>query len=213
MEARDLVGCGFVDGACKCRICSNLTYDTARCAQHLTAKSMMRAPLARGAMSKIVAKVLRKKAEQEKKTCWNSTIEFIEATDTWFTHAGSGYAAPYTSATDPRLEEMRKACEWFENWFEDISAIPLGASFTKQGKEKMFMSRQTFWALRQTTYAFIGMCKHYLPKAPEGCGIRASRCSQDPVERFFVRTKVLRPSASIDTTHDATAFAISDGVL
>jgi hypothetical protein len=76
----------------------------------------------------------------------------------------------------------------------------------------MFMSRQTFWALRQTTYAFIGMCKHYLPKAPEGCGIRASRCSQDPVERFFVRTKVLRPSASIDTTHDATAFAISDGV-
>jgi hypothetical protein len=41
-------------------------------------------------MSKIVAKVLRKKAEQEKKTCWNSTIEFIEATDTWFTHAGSG---------------------------------------------------------------------------------------------------------------------------
>ena len=87
MEARDLVGCGFVDGACKCRICSNLTYDTARCAQHLTAKSMMRAPLALGAMSKIVAKVLRKKAEQEKKTCWNSTIEFIEATDTWFTHA------------------------------------------------------------------------------------------------------------------------------
>jgi hypothetical protein len=148
----------------------------------------MRAPLARGALSKIVAQVLRTKAAQENRTCWNSTIEFIEASDTWFTHVGSGYAKPYTQADDPRLAELRKSCEWFESWYENVKAIPEGQgdSFTKKGKEKMFMSRQTFWALKQTTYAFIGMCKHYLPTAPEGCGIRACRCSQDPVERFFV---------------------------
>lgn len=38
---------------------------------------------------------------------------------------------------------------------------------------------------QQTTYAFIGMCKHYLPTAPVGCGIRCIRVSQDALEAYF----------------------------
>jgi hypothetical protein len=41
--------------------------------------------------------------------------------------------------------------------------------------------------MHQTTLAFDGMCKHYLPTAPKGCGIRAIRVSQDPLEAYFVR--------------------------
>jgi hypothetical protein len=89
----------------------------------------------------------------------------------------------------------------------------LALQVTKDGRNKMFLSRQTWWALQQTTYGFIGlgvclqpfvdacMCmtclavadtkichaavSHYGPMAPKGCGIRPSRCSQDPLEAYF----------------------------
>ena len=145
----------------------------------------MRGYLATGILSQPVADVLKEKARQENTTTFNSLIEFIEQSDKWWKVVGSPYSKPVLSDADPRLDELRSSFDWFDDWYNQIKSLPLG-QFSAKGKEKMFVAKKTFWALEQTTMAFIGLCKHYLPDAPEGCGIRAWRCSQDPLEAYFV---------------------------
>ena len=116
---------------------------------------------------------------------------YIEAADKWWECVGSPYADTYVDADDERLGTLLSSFEWFESWYADIKSIPTNSRITAKGKEKMFMAKKTFWAMQQTTFAFIGLVKHYVPKAPKGCGIRCWRCSQDPLEAYFVSVVML----------------------
>lgn len=70
---------------------------------------------------------------------------YIENCDKWWELLGSGYAEPYDRADDPRFEEMLEVVDWFATWKEDIDQ--LSGSTTAKGRAKMFVSRQTWWAL------------------------------------------------------------------
>lgn len=150
----------------------------------------MRGNLARDILSADVANALRQKAKEQGKTCWNGLIEFIEQCDSWWNRLGSGWAPTYTSADDPRLRELYTIVAWFSEWESDVNNIKLGAEPFKLSsvseRNRMFISQKTMWALRQTTFAFVGLCEEYLPWAPPDRGIRCVRCSQDYCEAYFV---------------------------
>ena len=55
-------------------------------------------------------------------------------------------------------------------------------AFSFDAKIRFCVSR---YDLQITASSFIGLCSYWLPKAPEGCGIHPTRCSQDPVEAYF----------------------------
>jgi len=114
---------------------------------------------------------------------------------------------------------MLESLAWFKQWREDVYRLPVNERRSPKGRASMFLSPQTWWALQQTTYGFIGLgalllaaavyivivcsvldpillsltfllvaygclfaVKHYTGEAPTGCGIKACRCSQDPLE-------------------------------
>lgn len=104
----------------------------------------MRGYLARGILSRDVSDLLRQKAQSLNVTCFDGLIEYIDNCDKWWELLGSGYAKPYHDAGDKRFDEMLSVVEWFASWRADIEKVP---GTTKKGRAKMFVSRQTWWAL------------------------------------------------------------------
>ena len=146
---------------------------------------------------------------------WNAITEFIHHCDRLWVRVASGESAPYRGAEDSRIGEMLESLEWFQQWHDDVFRLPLSSNRTADERSRYFISRQTWWALQQTVYGFIGLgaltgssmsitrfcciltiaavchyccilwvcaVKHYAGDAPSGCGLKASRCSQDPLE-------------------------------
>eukprot|EP01047_Picozoa_sp_COSAG01_P029851 COSAG01_NODE_2062_length_8513_cov_8.566556_1_plen_80_part_00 len=56
---------------------------------------------------------------------WNSIAEFIENSDKLWVNVGSGYAKPYAAKDDPRIAEMLSALGWFQEWRDDVYAVPI----------------------------------------------------------------------------------------
>ena len=161
----------------------------------------MRGYLARDILSSDVSNLLREKGKLEKTDCLNSLANFIANCNKWWEMLGSGMAVTYTSTDeeDERLQKLLDIVSFFEKWEARVAGIPLHAEpFNLESvaeRNRLFLSNQTMWALRQTTYAFVGLCREYLPDAPAGRGIRCVRCSQDPVEAYFVSPYCLRHSS------------------
>ena len=88
---------------------------------------------------------------------WNSLCELIDSTNVLWNNLGSGWAANYRSSDDPRLGEMLTGLHWFRQWEEDVASLPLSANRSKEERNRMFLSHQTWWALQQTTLGFIGL--------------------------------------------------------
>mgnify|MGYP006879056040 CR=1 FL=1 len=169
--------------------------------QYLTPKSLMRGYLARDILSSDVSNLLREKGRLEKTDCWNGLADFIANCNDWWEMLGSGMAVTYTDAEDERLQKLLDIVSFFDKWEAQVAGIPLHAEpFNLQSaaeRNRLFLSNQTMWALRQTTYAFVGLCREYLPGAPAGRGIRCVRCSQDPVEAYFVSAYCLHSSVRV----------------
>jgi hypothetical protein len=172
--------------------CTSLTpYKYTYHLQNLTPKSLLRGYLARDILSSDVANLLREKGKLEKTNCFNGLADFISNANDWWEMMGSGWAETYADAQDERLQKLLDIVSFFDRWEAQVAGIPLGqAPFNLKSaseRNRLFLSNQTMWALRQTTYAFVGLCREYLPSAPSERGIRCVRCSQDPVEAYFVR--------------------------
>eukprot|EP01047_Picozoa_sp_COSAG01_P081873 COSAG01_NODE_16506_length_1231_cov_1.239399_2_plen_69_part_01 len=56
---------------------------------------------------------------------WNSITEFISNSDKMWVNLGSGYASPYGSDSDPRLEELLSNLSWFRQWKDDVMLLPI----------------------------------------------------------------------------------------
>lgn len=133
-----------------------------------------------------------------------SLEQFVRNSATIFRNTGSGYGQTYRSVGDPRFAQLGSALQWrvenfrfcactkfgctkkclfrFEDWHDAVFAQDLTDSLTKTGRARQFLSWETWYDCRLTVKGFTELCAHYLPTAPEGCGIRACRLSQDPCE-------------------------------
>lgn len=91
----------------------------------------------------------------------------------------------YKSTDDPRFERITESMRWFKGWHDRVMSQPLTDQLSTEGRSMQFISYQCWYDLQITASSFIGLCSYWLPKAPEGCGIHPTRCSQDPVEAYF----------------------------
>jgi hypothetical protein len=171
----------------------------------LTPKSVMRGYLATDVMSEAVADHLKTLREKNEK--WSSTEQFVRNTATVFKHVGSGYAAIYTSAADPRLAELRESLDWFYDWRHGVMSQPVTSTFAKEDRSRQFLSRETWYDLNLTVMGFVELLEHYLPEAPTGCGIKGCWLSQDPCEAYFNYMRTCGGSSSNPTTPDAQNHA------
>jgi len=66
----------------------------------------MRGYLARGILCQDVTNLLRRKQKESGGQAFNGLIQYIEMCDVFWENLGSGYAATYFEADDPRLEKL-----------------------------------------------------------------------------------------------------------
>eukprot|EP01049_Picozoa_sp_SAG25_P005944 SAG25_NODE_426_length_8161_cov_2.532250_2_plen_285_part_00 len=154
----------------------------------LTAKTCMRGPLATQVLSDAVATHIEKRGGAE----YRALGKFVRACSTIWKLVGDGSAAVYYAADDARLQELLGQLTFFYEWRHYVFSQQVGAGgLTQDGRNKNFLSRESWYDLNLTVQGFVELCEFYLPTAPQGCGIKNCRLSQDPCENYFgyMRTK------------------------
>eukprot|EP01047_Picozoa_sp_COSAG01_P018029 COSAG01_NODE_967_length_12384_cov_3.880505_6_plen_257_part_00 len=172
----------------------------------LTSRSCMSVPLATGVMSVAVANHLRTLGEQGVHGV-EGLEQFVRATATIWKCTGDGWGKAYTDVADPRFAELKQALQWFYGWRHAVYQQPLSPTLTKEGRNKQFLSWETWFDMNLTVQGFLELCAWYLPTAPAGCGIKNCRLSQDPCENYFNFMRTSGGSSTAPTTVDARASA------
>ena len=172
----------------------------------LTPKSIMRGYLATDVMSEAVSNHL-KTLVRNKNEKWSSTQQLVQHTARIFKHVGSGYAKIYTSADDPRLQELKDSLRWFYDWRHSVFSQKVTKTFMKGDRAKQFLSWESWYDLNLTVLGFCECLEHYLPMAPPGAGIRCCRLSQDPCEAYFNYMRTCGGSSTAPTAPDTRSHA------
>ena len=89
---------------------------------------------------------------------------------------------PYRKHDDPRFRFLlEEFLDFFERWYQDVFSRP--GKYSKDAREKMFISMQTYESIQVTTRAFVAAVKFMLEiGAPS---IDAKKFNQDKIEQFF----------------------------
>ena len=135
----------------------------------------------RAVLSLEVANGLQQKMKTKGTQRWSSLEQYVRNCRRIWQRVGCRYAPRYTSAVDPRLQELRDSLNWFRDWRRAVYSQPTGVAFPRAARKKQFLSRETYYDLRLTIDSFTEFCEHYLPMLPPGRSLVPSRLSQDPV--------------------------------
>ena len=126
--------------------------------------------------------------------CLNELKKFITLVNNWFDcmngssdstgrrNKQNDLLKPYTSTNDERFKFLEEEfLAFFEDWLKDVLKRP--GNFSKDSREKMFISMQTFESIQVATRGFIKAVKFMLEiNAPF---IDARKFNQDKIEQFF----------------------------
>lgn len=149
----------------------------------------------RAVLSLEVANGLQQKMKTKGTQRWSSLEQYVRNCRRIWQRVGCRYAPRYTSAVDPRLQELRDSLNWFRDWRRAVYSQPTGVAFPRAARKKQFLSRETYYDLRLTIDSFTEFCEHYLPMLPPGRSLVPSRLSQDPVGAAHLPPRV-SPSAA-----------------
>ncbi|KAK3916488.1 Transposable element P transposase, partial [Frankliniella fusca] len=110
--------------------------------------------------------------------CWNSYADEKGKRNKW-----NPLLAPYYDITDSRFNFLKEEfLNYFYDWEQDILNRP--GKFSKQKRERMFISFQSFESLKISVYGFCGAI-HYMLKEKKAPFITGRKFNQDKLEQYF----------------------------
>ncbi|KAK3920609.1 DNA transposase [Frankliniella fusca] len=162
----------------------------------LTSHSCMKVIYAAQVMSLSVARAISYYEEElkSKRLSVNQVKMFIQLVNNWFDCLNGSSdpkgkrikendnLLPYSDPNDARFTFLlENFLSFFDEWYRCVMERP--GKFTKDRREKMFISMLTYESLHTTTHSFVSVIKFLLAEgAPE---INARKLNQDKLEQFF----------------------------
>ncbi|KAK3910767.1 Transposable element P transposase [Frankliniella fusca] len=167
----------------------------------LTSHSCMKVIFAVQVMSLSMVKAIEYFKEEltSKNLCVEEVQTFIKLVNDWFDCLNGNSdpkgkrikendnLQPYIDINDPRFTLLTdKVLHFFNEWHKDVMNRP--GKYTKDRREKMFISMLTFESLHTTTLSFIAIVKFLLEAGVSH--VDARKLNQDKLEQFFGKLRM-----------------------
>ncbi|KAE8738387.1 hypothetical protein FOCC_FOCC016133 [Frankliniella occidentalis] len=179
----------------------------------LTALSRMRVSFGAQVLSRSVGQALENLKEDEdfKEIISSELITFIKLSYRFFDclngsedlqglrHKKNDDLFPVTSVDDPRFKFMEETVlGYFENWKNDVKRRE--GDYTKEDRNRMFISRETFESLYITIHGFCGAVKQCLQELNMK-SVNARNFNQDKLEQEFGLFRMAEGAQNNPTLH------------
>ena len=181
---------------------------------HLTSFSCMSVLYAAQVMSKSVVKALKNLRRSDRRFAVKVNDELL----TFISHVNDSFDClnggdeegeriqdndlllPYTDVNDTRFSFLKtEVLNFFEDWHSDVHSRK--GRYSKEARDAMFISTQSYEALQITIYGFTGAVKHLLK---ENVGpIKGRSFNQDKLEQYF---GLMRMAGGANTNPSASEF-------